>query len=109
MVHESPPWMLREEERLSEDLISRSLGRRSDGCGRAVRSGSSGDLSSGESEFLCKRNSKEDGEWMWRWIMMLPTPFTGRRREGRQYCGGKIVNGEWSYSMLLFQREERKW
>jgi hypothetical protein len=41
--------------------------------------------------------------------MALPTPFIGRRREGRQYRGGKIVNGEWSYSMLSFQREERKW
>jgi hypothetical protein len=37
--------------------------------------GSSGDFSFGESEFLRKRNPKEDKEWMQRRIMMLPTLF----------------------------------
>jgi hypothetical protein len=32
---------------------------------RSAVSGGGGDLSSGESDFLCKRNPKEDGEWMW--------------------------------------------
>jgi hypothetical protein len=40
-------------------------------------------LSSGESEFLRKRNPKKCEEWMWRQIMRLMTPFIGRRREGR--------------------------
>jgi hypothetical protein len=71
--------MLGEEERLYGDLIGRSSGRRSDGCGRAARSGSGGGLNSSESEFLRKRNPKEDGEWMCRWIMRFPTPFIGWR------------------------------
>jgi hypothetical protein len=50
--------MFGEEKVLFGDLTDRSSGRRSDICGRAVRSGSGGDLSSGESEFLCKRNLK---------------------------------------------------
>jgi hypothetical protein len=50
--------MLREEKWLSGDLTGRSSGRRSDGCGQAVRSGGGGDFSSGESEFLSKRNPK---------------------------------------------------
>jgi hypothetical protein len=37
-------------------------GRRSDRCGRVVRSGGSDDLSSDESEFLRKINSKERTE-----------------------------------------------
>jgi hypothetical protein len=32
----------------------------------------------------------------------------GEGGEGRWYCGGETVDNEWSYSMLLFQREERK-
>jgi hypothetical protein len=35
------------------------------------RSGSGRDLSSDESEFLCKTNLKEGGEWRRRWIMRL--------------------------------------
>jgi hypothetical protein len=38
--------MLGEEEGLYGDLIGRSSGRRSDGCGRAARSGSGGGLNS---------------------------------------------------------------
>jgi hypothetical protein len=75
--------MFEEEEELSKDLTSRSLGRRSDGCGRAARSDSGGDLNSGECEFLCKKNTKKDREWIRRQIMRLPTPFIGWRREGR--------------------------
>jgi hypothetical protein len=52
--------MLEEKEGLSEDLTSRSLERQSDRCGQVMRSGSDSDLSSGQSEFLRKRNSKED-------------------------------------------------
>jgi hypothetical protein len=51
-------WMLGEEEGLSRDLIGRSLGWRSDRCDWAVRSGCGDNLSSGESEFLLKRNPK---------------------------------------------------
>jgi hypothetical protein len=40
--------------------------------------------------------------------MRLPVPFIGQRREGRRYHGGEMVDGEWSYSMLLFWGEERK-
>jgi hypothetical protein len=61
-MHMSSPWMLGEEDGLSGDLTDRSSGRRSDECGQAARSGGGGDLSSGESEFLCKRNSKEGGK-----------------------------------------------
>jgi hypothetical protein len=82
VMHGSSPWMLEEEEGLSEDLTGHSSGRWSDGCGRAVRSGSDNDLSSDESEFLHKRNSKEDREWMRQRVMKLSTPFIGRR-EGR--------------------------
>jgi hypothetical protein len=72
--------MLGEEEGLSGDLTGCSSGWRSDGCGRAVRSGGSGDLSSGESEFWRKRNPKEGREWMRRRIVRLPTPFIMWRR-----------------------------
>jgi hypothetical protein len=87
--------MLRKDEGLFEDLTGHSSRRRSDGCGQAARSGGSDDLSSGESEFLCKRNLKKCGEWM-RWqLMRLLTPFIGRRREGRQYREGEtVVNDE---------------
>jgi hypothetical protein len=27
--------------------------------------------------------------------MRLPASFIGRRREGRWYCGGEIVDGKW--------------
>jgi hypothetical protein len=106
-MHGSSLWMIGEKEGLSRDLTGRSSGRQSDGCDRAV-SGSSNSLSSNESKFLCKRNPKECGEWMWRWIMRLPIPFIGRRREGRWYHGGESVDGEWSYSMFLIHGEERK-
>jgi hypothetical protein len=99
--HRSSPWILGEEEGLFGDLTGRSSGRWSDECGLAV-SGSSGDFRSGKSEFLCKRNPKEDDEWMRRWIMRLRTPFIGQSREGRRYCGGEIVDFECSYSMLPF-------
>jgi hypothetical protein len=65
VMHKSSPWMLGEEEGLSEDLTGRSSGQRSDGCGRTVRSGGGDDLSSDESEFLHKRNSRKGREWMW--------------------------------------------
>jgi hypothetical protein len=45
-------------------LTDHSSGRWSDGCGQAARSGSGGDLSSGESKFLRKRNEKKGGVWM---------------------------------------------
>jgi hypothetical protein len=86
---------------------SRSSGQQSDGCSQTVRSSGS-NLSYGEREFLRKRNPKEDGEWMWWWIMRLSMPFLGRRREGRRYRRKEMVNGEWSYSMLPSQEEERK-
>jgi hypothetical protein len=72
-----------EEEWLSENLTNYSSGRRSDECGRVARSGGGSNLSSGESEFLRKRNSKEGGEWMQWQIMSFPVTFIGRRREGR--------------------------
>jgi hypothetical protein len=81
--------------------------RQSDVCGRAVRSGSGGDLRSGKSKFLCKRNPKEDGECMWWWIIRLSTLFVGLRREKRQYCGGETINDEWSYLILPFQKKEK--
>jgi hypothetical protein len=40
--------------------------------------------------------------------MRLLASFIGWRREGRWYCEGETVDGEWSYSMLSFWREERK-
>jgi hypothetical protein len=40
------------------DLTGRSSEWRSDRCGRATRSSGNNDLSSGESEFLRKRNPK---------------------------------------------------
>jgi hypothetical protein len=55
-MYRSSSWILGEEEGLSRDLTGHSSGRQSDGCGRAARSGSGDDLSSGESEFLCNRN-----------------------------------------------------
>jgi hypothetical protein len=94
--------MLGEEEGLFRDLTGHSLGLWSDGCDLAVRSGSSDDLSSGESEFLSKRNPKEDREWMRRWIMRLPKPFIGWRREGRRYRGEETIDDECNYSMLPF-------
>jgi hypothetical protein len=95
--------MLGEEEGLFENLTGRSSGRQSDECGRAVRCGSGVDLSSDESGFLRKRNQKEVREWMRCRIMRLPTPFTGRRREGRRCRGVETIDDEWSYSMLPFQ------
>jgi hypothetical protein len=62
---------------------------------RAARSDGGSDLSSSESEFLHKRNSKSGGEWMQRQIVRLPTPFIGRRREG-------------SSSMLPFWKKKEK-
>jgi hypothetical protein len=41
---------------------SSSVVARGDGCDRAVQSGSDGNISSGKSEFLRKRNSKEGEE-----------------------------------------------
>jgi hypothetical protein len=109
VMHRSSLWMLGEKEGLSGDLNSRSSGWQSDGRGRTTRrSGSDGDLSSGESELLRKRNPKEVGELIRRWIMRLSMPFIGQRREGRWYREGETVDGEWSYSMLLFWGEERK-
>jgi hypothetical protein len=58
VMHVSSLWMLGKEEGLFGDLIGRSSGQWRDKCGRATRSGGSDDLSSGESEFLCKRNPK---------------------------------------------------
>jgi hypothetical protein len=58
VMHESSPWMLGKEDGFSEDLTGYSSGRWSDRCSRAVRSGGGRDLSSGESDFLCKRNPK---------------------------------------------------
>jgi hypothetical protein len=78
--------MLGEEEELFEDLTGHSSERRSDRYGRAARSGSGGDLSSDESEFLHR-------EWMRRRVMKLSTSFIGRR-EGIWYSGGETVNGE---------------
>jgi hypothetical protein len=108
VMHGSLPWMLGEKKGLFRDLTGRSLGRWSDGCGLAMRSGSNGDLSFGESELLRKRTPKEDREWMRRRIMRLPTPFIGRMREGRQYRGGETVDGDCSYSMLPFRGKEMK-
>jgi hypothetical protein len=91
-----------EEQGLSEDLIGRNSGQRSDGCGHVTRSGGGCDLRSDESEFLRKTNTNEGREWMQRQIMRLLTPFIGRRREGIRYSGGETVDDEWSYSMLPF-------
>jgi hypothetical protein len=52
--------MLREEEGLSGGFTSRSSRQKIDRCGWAARTGGYDDLRSGESEFLHKRNSKED-------------------------------------------------
>jgi hypothetical protein len=82
MIHESLSWMLGKEQGLSKDFTGRTSGRRRDGCSQAAMSGSGGDLSSGKSKFLRKRNPKEDGEWIRQWIMKLSAPFIGRRREG---------------------------
>jgi hypothetical protein len=97
-------WVLEEEEGLSGDLTGHSLGRWSNGCGRAVRSGGGG----GEREFLHKRNLKEDREWMWCQIVKLLMPFIGQRREDRQCHEGETTDSEWSSSMLPFLRQERK-
>jgi hypothetical protein len=40
--------------------------------------------------------------------MGLSVLFIGRRREGRWYHREEMVNGEWSYLMFSFRREERK-
>jgi hypothetical protein len=63
--------MLGEEEGLSSDLTGHSSGRRSYRCG----CGDGGDMSSGESEFLHKRNLKEGKEWIQRRIVRLPVTF----------------------------------
>jgi hypothetical protein len=34
--------------------------------------------------------------------MRLLTPFIRQRREGRRYCGGETIDGEWSYSMQSY-------
>jgi hypothetical protein len=94
VMHGISPWMLGEEERLSKDLTGHSSGRQSDGCGRVVRSGDNDNLSCGESKFLRKRNPKKSKEWMRRQIMRLPSPFMGRRREGRWYSGGEMIDSE---------------
>jgi hypothetical protein len=80
MMHGSSPWMLGEEEGFFGDLIGRTSRRHSDGCGRTTRSGGGGNMSSGESEFLRKRNLKEGRELMWRRIVRLSTPGNGRWR-----------------------------
>jgi hypothetical protein len=107
VMHRSSPWMLGEEEGLSRDITDHSSGWQSDGCGQAVRSGGGSDLSSGENEFLHKRNPKECEKWMWWWIVRLLVPFIGWR-EGRRCCGGETIDSEWSFLMLPFQGEERK-
>jgi hypothetical protein len=96
--------VLEEEEGLSGDLTDHSLGRWSNGCDRAVRSGGGG----GKREFLHKRNLKEDREWMWCQIVKLLMPFIGQRREDRQCHEGETTDSEWSSSMLPFfeTREE---
>jgi hypothetical protein len=58
-----------------------------------ARTGSDDDLSSGQSEFLRKRNPNEGGELIRRWIMMLLVPFIGQRR-GRWYRDGETVDDE---------------
>jgi hypothetical protein len=108
VMHGSSPWMLGEEDGHSGDLTSRCTGWQSNGCGRTARSGGSDDLSSSESEFLRKRNSRKGGEQMQWQIMRLLRPFTGQRRKGGRYRGGEMVDGEWSSSMLPFRGEERK-
>jgi hypothetical protein len=50
--------MLGEEEGLFKALFDHSSGWWSGRCGHMVRGGGCGDLSFGESELLCKRNSK---------------------------------------------------
>jgi hypothetical protein len=40
--------------------------------------------------------------------MRFSMPFIGRKREGRWYREGEMIEGEWSSSMLLFWVEERK-
>jgi hypothetical protein len=62
MMHMSSSWMFGEEEGFFRDLTGRNSGRRTSGCGQAVRSGSGGELSSDESEFLRKRTPKENRE-----------------------------------------------
>jgi hypothetical protein len=62
MMHRSSSWMFGEEEGFFRDLTGRNSGRRTSGCGQAVRSGSGGELSSDESEFLRKRTPKENRE-----------------------------------------------
>jgi hypothetical protein len=64
VMHGSSLWMLDKEEGLSGDLTGCSSGRRSDGCSGAARSGGGGDLSSGEREFLRKRNPKKGEKWI---------------------------------------------
>jgi hypothetical protein len=79
--------MLGDEEELCGNLTGCSSRWQSDGCSRVARSGSR--------------------EWMrWR-IMRLPTPFIERRREGRRYHGGEMIDDEWSYLILPFRGEER--
>jgi hypothetical protein len=58
VMHRSLQWMLGEEEGLFKALFDHSSGWWSGRCGHMVRGGGCGDLSFGESELLCKRNSK---------------------------------------------------
>jgi hypothetical protein len=102
VMHGSSPWMLGEEEGLFGVLNNRSPRRQSNRCCQVARSGSDSDLSSAKSEFMRKRNPNECRKLIWQRIMRLLMPFRGRRREGRRYHGGEMVDGEWRYSMLPF-------
>jgi hypothetical protein len=72
------------EEGLSRDLIGHSSGWWSDGCGRAMRSGGGGELSSDEYEFLRKRNPKEGGEWMRQQNCEAPDHFKREKEHARR-------------------------
>jgi hypothetical protein len=61
-IHNNSPWMLREEEWLSGDLVGCSSWQQSNGCGQVARGGSGDALSSDESEFFHRRNPKEGKE-----------------------------------------------
>jgi hypothetical protein len=58
VLHGSLSWMLGEEKWLFGDLTGRRSERRSNKCSRAMRCGGDDNLSFGESEFLCRRNTK---------------------------------------------------
>jgi hypothetical protein len=62
VMHESSLWMLDKEEGLSGDLTGCSSGRRSDGCSGAARSGGGDDLSSGERESSCAKETQRKVE-----------------------------------------------